>query len=109
GERFTLAPFYDLVCTQAYAILDKRLAFAVGGERNPGQIGRGHWSQLADELDIGARFVLRTVEQTAEAVQAAVDVVGSRLREAHGELPVLQTVAQPIRKQCRRTLTLLRQ
>jgi serine/threonine-protein kinase HipA len=106
--RPRLAPFYDLVCTRAYPGIDRSLAMAIGGERDPGQIGRSQLQKLARETGIGPRLVLGEVERLAAKMPAAFEEVAGEHTAAHGESPAVGLIREVIRRQCRRTLALLR-
>ena len=49
GREIRLAPFYDLVCTQAYPELSKTMAMKLGGERNPEELWKRLEAALAGE------------------------------------------------------------
>jgi serine/threonine-protein kinase HipA len=102
-----LAPFYDLVCTRVYRGIDPRIAMSIGGQRDPGAIGRRHWQGLAAELRIGPGFVVDEVEAIARALPDAVDEAIEAHRSAFGDSPILQRIRDLIVRQCRRSLRLL--
>ena len=107
GGGLRLAPFYDLVCTRVYPRLDRRQAMGIGGERDPGQIGRSQLETLATEADVGKRLVLREVKELATAMPTAFDEVATWYITAHGSTPIIERLRRAIRDQCRRTLRLL--
>ena len=106
-EAWRLAPHYDLVCTRAFPRIERRLAMAVGSERDPGLVRRQHWEELAEHLGIGARFLTRLVRDMAERAPAAFQEVAAAHRARHGDTPAIQRIQQVLRRQCRRTLSLL--
>jgi serine/threonine-protein kinase HipA len=103
-----LAPFYDLVSTRVYPRLDRHLAMSVGGQRDPGLIGRVHWETLARQVGVGPRMVLREVERIASSMPGVLEHVVDEYVVAHGASPVIQRLRQVVGKQCRRSLQLLR-
>lgn len=104
--RLVLAPFFDLVCTAAYPRLDRRLAMGVGGQRDPGQVGRRHWERLAAELGLKPRYVLQTVRELAGEAPSAAERAAGAFAGRYGGSPALQLVQRAVRKQAQRTLTL---
>lgn len=102
-----LAPFYDLVCTAAYPRIDRHLAMTVGGQADPGQVGRKHWEALADAVGVGRAFLLKEVRRLADALPGLAKEQAARFAAAHGEHPVLQMVQGPLRRRARRCLDLL--
>ncbi len=99
-----LTPFYDLVCTRAIARIDRRIAFAVGGQRDPGIITFKHWDSLAAECDIGSRFLRRLLEATAASLLERLDETKKLFESQFGEYPPLQRIEKVIRNQCGRVI-----
>lgn len=83
-----LTPFYDLVCTRVYKTLSASFAFAVGGQRNPGNIERKHVVAMAQEIDIRPDFAIERAEALAalmpEALEASIEEVVPQL-DARGK------------------------
>lgn len=104
-----LAPFYDLVCTRVYPRLDRHLALALGGGRDPGQIGAAQWARLAQELGLGRGYVKREVEALCSALPPASERIAAGMAGSVGDAPVLQLVLHLIKKQARHTAQLLGQ
>lgn len=44
GKQIRLAPFYDMMCTNIYEDLSKRLTMKIEGENRPEWIMERHWS-----------------------------------------------------------------
>jgi len=99
-----LAPFYDLVCTRAIARIDHRLAFAVGGQRDPGAITAKHWDSLAAECDIRPRFLRGLLEDASAFLLAQLNGTKALFEARHGKYPSLQRIEKVIRKQCDRVM-----
>lgn len=96
-----LAPFYDLACTQALDRVDPRLAFAVGGERTPGNIKAAHWRQQAVALGIKPGYLHTLLDEMTKRVQQELKPTIEAFQEKHGAYPPLQRVAQLAQRQCR--------
>jgi len=99
-----LAPFYDLVCTRAIRRIDAKLAFSVGGERNPERITRTHWNTLANECDVGQKYLNGLVKKTAERLLGMLALVRERFEHQYGEYAALQCVEKVVTQQCLRSL-----
>lgn len=107
GHRvLRLAPFYDLVCTRAYSKLDRRLATSIGGEFDPGQVGRGQLFGAARQLGVRGSFLLERARELAASVPEAVDRVVAWQRD-HGSSGIEGAIVRVARTQARRALTLL--
>ena len=65
-----LAPFYDLLCVQAW-LLDSTLAMSIHGENRPGWIEAGHWNALAAEAGVPASLMRSYLQRLSERVEAA--------------------------------------
>jgi serine/threonine-protein kinase HipA len=99
-----LAPFYDLVCTRAIEHIATNLAFAIGGQYDPGQINKNNWLAFARENDIGSRFLLGMVKELAERIIDALPEVLQDFKDDYGKYEALQRVEHVINSQCKRTL-----
>jgi len=99
-----LAPFYDLVCTRAIEHIDTKLAFAIGGQYEPGHIDQKNWSVFARENDINQRFLFSLIKEQVEQIQDILPVVLQKFKEDYGEYEAVQRVEQVIIGQCKRTL-----
>lgn len=99
-----LAPFYDLICTRAVEHIDVNLAFAIGGQANPGHITADHWQRLAGECDVGHRFLESLLRDTADRLLANLPLVKESFEHDCGEYPALQRIEQMVTAQCRRAL-----
>ncbi|MFQ5644276.1 MAG: HipA domain-containing protein [Thiogranum sp.] len=69
-----LAPFYDLLCVQAW-LPDSTLAMSIHGENRPGWIEAGHWNALAAEAGVPASLLRSYLQRLSERVEAAADKV----------------------------------
>ena len=97
-----LAPFYDLVCTRGIDRIDPRLAFGVGGERDPGRIGPAQWDRLAVGCDIREQYLRQLVKEVATFLLDRLRPTMDSFEELFGSYPALQRVEKVVRKQCQR-------
>lgn len=97
-----LSPFYDLVCTRAIERIDYHLAFAVGGQRDPGQISTTNWDTLASQCDLGSRFLHRMIQDTASALLEEVSNTKEQFESQYGNYPSLQRIERVVTQQCLR-------
>lgn len=102
-----LAPFYDLVCTRIYPGIDRHHAMKIGARTDPGEIAASDWRALAEELGIGARFLLGEVRRVAERLVDDADEAAREFRERFGPSPILAMLRKQIRDQTKRSLFLL--
>ena len=66
--RVRLAPFYDLMSTNVYPELSRKMAFGIGGENRPDWLMYRHWERFSDETGIKSSLVFRTVETVLKNV-----------------------------------------
>lgn len=71
-EGVTLAPFYDLLCVQAW-LPDSTMAMSIQGENRPGWIGIAHWNALAAEAGVPERLVHAYLQRLSDRIEVAVD------------------------------------
>lgn len=85
-----LAPFYDLLCTDAYKGLKRKGAMKIGGEYRQRFVARGNFERLAKDVELPPRAVARQVSETAELMRDALRNVQSP--EADSARPVLDHI-----------------
>jgi serine/threonine-protein kinase HipA len=103
-QQARLAPFYDLVCTRAVERIDARLAFSVGGERNPGLVTLEHWALEAKKCGIRPDYLHSQVVDLVEKLSQALPGARERFDATYGACPALQRVERIVRGQCKRLL-----
>jgi serine/threonine-protein kinase HipA len=101
-----LTPFYDLVCTRAIERIDYHLAFAVGGQRDPGLITTKHWDVFARQCDVGSRFLRRLLQETAASLLEQIGQTKALFEAQYGEYPSLQRIERVVTQQCHRAASL---
>lgn len=71
GHAARLAPAYDIVATNIYPGLSRKLAMAIGGARDPDAVDAGAWRRLAREAGLGGGIVGIVREHAQRVVDAA--------------------------------------
>jgi len=77
SRRATLAPLYDLVCTQAYEGVAAEMAMKIGDERNPQRIFTKNWRKFFDASALGQAQATKRLKSLAGKVQALVEGMDS--------------------------------
>ncbi|HLK13418.1 MAG TPA: HipA domain-containing protein, partial [Fimbriimonadaceae bacterium] len=95
--RTQLAPFYDLLSTEYYPDLSKKMAMKLGGEYLFAKVLPRHFERLADEAGYSKPQVRRRVPDLAHAI------VG-RLDEVVDLVPNAKPIADFVRDRCDRTI-----
>ena len=102
--RTTLTPFYDLVCTNNYPRLSKKLAMSIGGEFFPGAVTPKHLTTFADELGVKPSYVNELANETVDRMQNSLEETIEEFRGMYGDSPVLQRIPIIVRNRCKRAL-----
>ena len=71
-EGMGLAPFYDLLCVQAW-LPASTLAMSIQGENRPGWIEIAHWNALAAEAGVPQSLVHSYLRRLAQHIGAAAE------------------------------------
>lgn len=103
-----LSPFYDILCTLVYFGITPDSAFSVGGVFDPGHIKKQDWEAWAHILGMRPSLILRLVDEAASVLTSQLDSFLQDYCSQWGASPITEQIAQVIRKQIRRTKTLLR-
>ena len=103
GET-TLAPFYDLVCTNNYPRLSKKLAMSIGGEFLPGAVISKHLDVFAQELEVNLSYVNELANETVDKLQNSLDETVVEFKDMFGDSPILQRIPIIVRRRCKRAL-----
>lgn len=90
-----LAPFYDLICTQAYSDLDQSFAMKIGKERDPGKIRLKDWQLFINETGLNLSAALRRIKSIVDRVEESIGKESERL-------PGQQTVTNCVKANCTR-------
>ncbi|WP_303852670.1 type II toxin-antitoxin system HipA family toxin [Seleniivibrio woodruffii] len=56
GNKVSLAPFYDIVCTDIYDF-SVEMAISIGEQVNPGHLTKEDWIEYAKDLDVNFRLI----------------------------------------------------
>lgn len=76
GPKATVAPFYDLLCVEAY-LPRQTMAMSIAGENKPGWIEGQHWDAMARAAGVVPRLVRGVLTRLiAELPDAMTTVLG---------------------------------
>lgn len=91
-----LAPLYDVVCTAAYADLDRELALSIGDELDPEAITSIHWSDLAQDFSLNPKAFVRTRLELARQVSEQAALLRNEALENEWHHPCIESVLKVI-------------
>ena len=92
----SLAPFYDLVCTAAYAGLTEKLALNVGGENRPEWIQPCHWEEFASVTGANPRIVWKRLQELADSLPKTSRDVAAMLKLETPEQALVERICSTI-------------
>ncbi|MCF8027228.1 MAG: type II toxin-antitoxin system HipA family toxin [Desulfobacteraceae bacterium] len=108
SDEIRLAPFYDLMCTGVYEGVHDKLAMKIGNENRPRWIYIRHWERMAQAVGIGAKLVLKTLNEMGKEITEAAEKVASEHHELWGPASITVEIQNIIAKQVQQTKTALR-
>lgn len=75
GQKAEVAPFYDMLCVEAY-LPRATMSMAIAGENKPGWVEGVHWDAMAFEARVAPRLVrsvlTKIVEQIPEGISRVI-------------------------------------
>lgn len=95
GQKAAIAPFYDLLCVEAY-LPRQTMAMAIAGENKPGWVEGLHWDAMAYEAGVAPRLVRQILARLNAALPAAITQVIHDKRFLPNERAFLQDKVLPI-------------
>jgi len=101
GQRYEIAPLYDLVCTAIYPKLQKHFAFSIGGQNDYTQIGKKELKLLDRQLE----FKEGTCQERMQAMHQKITQHKSTNREQiakeYGKISLLERIEEIIEARAR--------
>jgi len=102
-----LAPFYGLMSTHVYPVLNGRMAMQIGGEDRPDWLLPDRWRQFAVQAGIRQSFVIDALGNMAERIPAASALVAERFQRRHGYATIIRDIRKLIEQRARQVLVSL--
>lgn len=98
-----LAPLYDIVSTVVYPDVTERMAMAIGGVDDPGQVDQAAWRRLAEECGFGGGIVA-LVRRRAAAVLRYAELERRNAKARGWYRPVIDAIVEVCRARTRRLI-----
>ena len=78
GQKAAVAPFYDMLCVEAY-LPRQTMAMSIAGENKPGWVEGAHWDAMAYEAGVAPRLVRGVLSRmSADLPEAISKVIGDK-------------------------------
>jgi serine/threonine-protein kinase HipA len=93
ADGLRLAPHYDLVSTEIYRGLERRMAMKIGGATDVRNVQRNDWERFARAVGLAWPLVRAWLLETMDTVRAALPAVVAECQASCGESPVFRKIA----------------
>jgi serine/threonine-protein kinase HipA len=74
GQKAAVAPFYDMLCVEAY-LPRQTMSMSIAGENKPGWVEGPHWDAMAFEAGVAPRLVRGVLSRMSEDLPDAISRV----------------------------------
>jgi serine/threonine-protein kinase HipA len=74
GQKAAVAPFYDMLCVEAY-LPSQTMAMSIAGENKPGWVEGAHWDAMSYEAGVAPRLVRGVLSRMSEDLPEAISKV----------------------------------
>ncbi|MEK7668804.1 MAG: type II toxin-antitoxin system HipA family toxin [Gemmatimonadota bacterium] len=93
ADGLRLAPNYDLVSTEIYRGLERRMAMKIGGATDVRNVQRNDWERFARSVGLAWPLVRAWLLETMDAVRAALPAAVAQCQVSCGVSPVFRKIA----------------
>jgi len=93
-----LAPFYDLICTQVYPELSKKMSMRIGGEIRHEYVHLRHWERFAQEINVKEKLVIELLKEYSISIPNEAEALAEDFARLHGRREILDRVVDMIHR-----------
>ncbi len=104
SKQNRLAPFYDMLCTNIYDGLSKKLAMKIGRENRPEWIMERHWDRFASDIDIRPVILKKQLTDFCNKINNRIDTTFANYCITYGLDEIVQDIVSTIKKKLKQTL-----
>ncbi|MBE0674511.1 MAG: type II toxin-antitoxin system HipA family toxin [Bacteroidales bacterium] len=97
-----LAPFYDLVSTQVYPSLDRKLAMAIGNTSRHDRINENSFTHFSKDMKLRPEKAFEVIAKTALEVERLYESVLSIHEKQHGKAEIYSNLHSVLRRNLNR-------
>jgi serine/threonine-protein kinase HipA len=98
-DGLRLAPHYDLVSTEVYPNLERRMAMKIGRAWDVRNVHRTDWRRFADHVDLPWQRVRTTLLELSARLSPAVPVALAITRDLFGRSPIYEEISHVVGRQ----------
>ena len=103
SKQIKLAPFYDLLCTDIYEGLSKKLAMKIGKENRPEWIMERHWDRLASDINISPVILKKQITDFCHKINKRLERTYTDFCRKYGPNEIVQVIVSAINKKLKQT------
>lgn len=93
-----LAPFYDLLSTEVYSGVDRKMAMKIGGHYKFEEVLPRHWDKCAQETGLAPILVRKELDVMSEEIVTAAKVEKGAMRDLGASSSIFDQIATAIEK-----------
>lgn len=97
-DTMTLAPFYDLVSTQVYPSLDRKLAMAIGTTYRHDRVNTGSLTDFSKDMKLRPEKVFEIIATTTQIVEKRYEKVLAMHEKQYGKAKIYSDLSTVLRK-----------
>lgn len=79
GKNVKLAPFYDLLSTEIYQNLDKKMAMKISDKYDPNDLFLRHWHRFAEQNQMKSRVIDHELQEIVKNIKLYSKVLANQL------------------------------
>ncbi len=104
SKQTKLAPFYDMLCTDIYDGLSKKLAMKIGKENRPEWIMARHWDRFASDINIRPMVLKKQLTDFCHKINNRIETTYTDYCNTYGRDVIIQDIVSAIKKKLKWTL-----
>lgn len=104
SKQIKLAPFYDLLCTNIYDGLSKKLAMKIGTENRPKWIMERHWDKFASDINIRPVVLKKQLTDFCHKINNRLETSYTDFCRTYGQDEIVQSIVAAIKKKLKQQL-----
>jgi serine/threonine-protein kinase HipA len=103
AQNIHMAPVYDVLCTQVYPRMSRKMAMKIGGKYEIGLVEARHWERLCLEVGFSYPALKKMLKEYAEKLIPIAQTVREELRDDGHDTTMADQILGFAEKQCKRT------
>lgn len=104
SKKPQLAPAYDLLCTEIYPDLAKKMAMKIGGKYEPDMVHLRHWQKIVPDTIVAKRNLQKSLIENATAIIPKAHEVAASLITENSNSTVFEQIIWVIEKRAEHLL-----